>query len=86
MISSLASKFASYRRAGVLFLFTLATLAYGCGSSTRTVSESAGKNPAKKLTEDQLYTYEGTGAAKRKVPISRAERVKLLRETANKGE
>jgi hypothetical protein len=38
------------------------------------------------IPEDQLYKYEGTGAAKHKVDISRRERIKLLHEAAKKAD
>jgi hypothetical protein len=86
VIVSVVGRFGLYRRAGALVLLTLATVAYGCGSSVPTESVSAGKNPAKLIPEDQLYKYEGTGAAKHKVDISRRERIKLLHEAAKKAD
>ncbi len=80
------SKMFRGRCTGVLVLMALAATATGCGSSAPTESISTGKNAAKKLSDDQLYKYEGTGVAKRKVEISRQERVKLLHEAAKKPE
>jgi len=86
VIASIVGKFGPYRRAGALVLLTLATVAYGCGSSVPTESNTTGKDAAKALSPDQLYSYEGTGAAKRKVEISRRDRIKLLHETAKKAD
>jgi hypothetical protein len=85
-MKSLISQGGLFPRLVTLFLVGAATMTYGCGSSAPTVSDTAGKNPAKKLNPDQLYKWEGTGAAKRKVEISRRERVKLLHEAAEKSD
>jgi hypothetical protein len=76
---------------GAIVLVTLATVVCGCGPSQTPVvpdpsfKKLEGKAPDEVLTEDQLYKYVGTGEAKRKVQISRDERVKLLHEAAKKG-
>ena len=82
MILSLASKMGPCRHAGALMTLVLTVALCGCGDSAPTQSISTGKSPGKKLTDDQLYKYEGEGAAKKKVPISRQERLKLLHEAA----
>jgi hypothetical protein len=71
------------RRAGALVLVTLATVAFGCGSSERPET-NAGKAAEDLLKPEELYRYEGTGKEKRKVTISRRERVKLLHEAQKK--
>jgi len=91
VIWSFVSRFDLCRRAGALVLLTLATVAYGCGSSGKTEasrqSESnVGKTPDERLKSEDLYRYEGTGKEKRKVAISRRERVKLLHEAAKNPE
>jgi hypothetical protein len=40
--------------------------------------------PEDLLTPDQLYKYEGSGKASRKVEISRKKRMKLMREAVEK--
>jgi hypothetical protein len=79
-----------YRCCGASVLVVLATVACGCGSSGLTSSSNpvdaklAGKAPSDLLRPDQMYKYEGTGTAKRKVEISRKERMKLMREAVEK--
>jgi hypothetical protein len=79
-----------YRRVGASVLVMLGTVACGCGSSGLTASSNPtdakleGKAPSDLLTPDQMYRYEGTGKAKRKVEISRKERMKLMREAVEK--
>ena len=79
MISRLVSKFNLYRRVGALALLSVATLSYGCGSAEMTSAsnpadaELAGKTPEDVLKPEQMYRYEGEGAAKRKVELSRSE-------------
>jgi hypothetical protein len=85
VILSFVSRFGLCRRAGALVLAALATVAYGCGSSEPTGAASAeSKGLDKQLNREDLYRYEGTGTAKRKVEIPRRERVKLLHDAANK--
>ena len=70
-------------------LVVLAVAAYGCGSSPPTASVvglGVGKGAAELLRPEQLWKYEGVGKDKHKVPISRRERVKLLREAQKKAE
>jgi hypothetical protein len=66
----------------------LAAVASGCGSSVP--SGQPGGDSAKSLEDkvnpDDLYRYEGKGKAKRKVEVSRRERVKLLHEASKKAE
>jgi len=85
VILSFVSRFGPCRAAGWLVLVALATVAYGCGSSQQP-GASESKGLAKQLNPEDLYRYEGEGQAKRKVPISRRERVKLLHDAANKSE
>jgi hypothetical protein len=91
VISSFGSKLSHFlfRRAGASVLITLAVITSGCGSSGSIGSpdaKSSGKLAKDVLKPEQLYKYEGEGKAKRKVEISRQERVKLLREAAEKTE
>lgn len=76
----LRSNLCPYRRAAASVVIVLAAIASGCGSSDPANGNAAGKSPKQLLKDEQLYTYEGSGSAKRKVPIDRRERVKLLRE------
>jgi hypothetical protein len=87
VILSFVSNFGSYRRAGALILVALAAGAYGCGAS----SDQGATDPNKKtktleelVPPEQLYRYEGTGTAKRKVELDRRERVKLRNEALKK--
>lgn len=91
MISSFGSKLSHFmfRRAGSSVLITLAVITSGCGSSGSIGSpdsKSSGKLAKDVLKPEQLYKYEGEGKAKRKVEISRQERIKLLRQAAEKAE
>jgi hypothetical protein len=87
-IVSIIGSFDLHRRPASLLLFALATAASGCGTppqSTNTAATSGEqKTPAELLKSEQLWKYEGTGTEKRKVAISRRERVKLLHETERK--
>jgi hypothetical protein len=76
VIVSIVSKFGWYRRAGALVLLALATVAYGCGSSGDRSVGSA-RPAGEPLKPEQLYKYEGEGGAKRKVDLSRRERMEL---------
>jgi len=80
---SFVSRFGLSKAAGCLVLVALAIVAYGCGSSEQP-GASESKGLAKQLKPEDLYRYEGEGKEKRKVPISRRERVKLLHDAANK--
>jgi hypothetical protein len=82
MILSLVTCFDRYRVAGALFLFSLVVAAFGCGSSpTGTVFAQGGaKGTAELLKPEQRWKIEGAGKDKRKVQISRRERVRLLHE------
>jgi hypothetical protein len=82
---SFVNRRASCWRAVPLVLAALVVIAQGCGSSD---DGSANVNPPGtiKLKPEDEYTYEGTGQAKKKVPIGRRERVKRLHEAAKKGE
>ncbi len=76
-----------YRHAGATAALLLATATCGCGSSGSTNPVDAkleGKSVAELLTPEQEYKYEGTGKNRRKVQISRRERMKLIRESASK--
>jgi hypothetical protein len=88
VIVSFVSRFDLCRHAAALLLVALATAAYGCGSSllpTDThAATGAGKGPSEILKPEQLWKYEGTGKAKRKIQISRRERVRLLHEAQQK--
>ncbi len=90
MISSLVSKFSLYRRVGALALLTVATVSFGCGSAEMTSASNpadaalAGKTPEQVLKPEQMYKYEGEGAEKRKVDLSRSELRKLMREAVKK--
>jgi hypothetical protein len=92
VIVSFGSKLGPCRRVGASVLLLLATVANGCGSPGPTESTNpadaklVGKSPAELLTPDQRYRYEGTGTAKRKVEISRKERIKLMRDAVEKGQ
>jgi hypothetical protein len=87
VISSSVPKSGPNRRAAALVLFTLAGVAYGCGGSVPT-GASPGAPPGKPLEElvspDKLYKWEGTGAAKHKVELSRKERMQLRHEAEKK--
>ncbi len=79
----------SWPRALAPALAAAAIGTFGCGPSTGGNSPPPpGKEGAlaKKLNPDDFYKYEGEGAAKQKVPISRRERLKLLHEAAQKSE
>jgi len=67
-------------------LLALATVAGGCGSSVPSgpPAGSSAKSLDDKVDPTSLYKYEGTGRAKKKVEVSRRERVKLLHEAAKK--
>jgi hypothetical protein len=87
--SGLFRGFQPFRCADVLLWTALAAVAPGCGSSvppTGVAAKAAGKGPAEVLKPEQLWKYEGEGKDKRKVPISRRERIKLLHEAQNKSE
>jgi hypothetical protein len=88
VIFRFAGRFFPWRRGGALVLIAVATMAYGCGSSNdgSHAPTSGGGKLVKQVKEEDLYRYEGTGKAKRKVAISRQERVKLLHEAAKKSE
>jgi hypothetical protein len=84
---SFVSKFGPYRRARALVLVALAASAFGCGGS----SDQGATDPNKKtktleelVPPEQLYRYEGTGTAKRKVELDRRERAKLRHEALKK--
>jgi hypothetical protein len=76
------------KRGVALALLALATVAGGCGSSDSSGKPggSASKSLEDKVNPDDLYRYEGKGKAKKKVEVSRQERVKLLHEAAKKAE
>jgi hypothetical protein len=87
VILSFVSRSSPWRRLSALAAVAVATMAYGCGSSTDTGRGAApkdGTDLADQLKEEDLYRYVGTGAAKHKESISRRERVKLLHEAAKK--
>jgi hypothetical protein len=87
-IVSVIGRFDLHRRPAYLLLFTLAAAACGCGSPSQSANTAATsgeqKTPAELLKPEQLWKYEGSGAEKRKVAISRRERVKLLHEAEKK--
>ncbi len=66
----------------------LAIVAGGCGSSDQSGQprSASGKSLEDRVNPNDLYRYEGKGKAKKKVEVSRRERVKLLHEAANKAE
>jgi hypothetical protein len=76
------------RRRGAIALLALAVVSGGCGGSQSSgqASNTSGKALEDRVNPDDLYQYVGKGKAKRKVEISRRERVKLLHEAANKAE
>ena len=86
MILRVVNSFKSCRRAHALVLFTLATVLYGCGSSDQSGANAGKASATIELKPEDDYTYEGTGSAKRKVELSRRERVKRLHEAAKKTE
>ena len=68
---------------GVSFLSMLVVTTPGCGSSppsSNTAVAGEGKGAAVLLKPEQLWKVKGTGRDRRKVPISRRERRKLLHE------
>ena len=71
-----------------LRFWRLAVIASGCGSSVPTGQPggTASKSLEDRVNPDDLYRFEGNGKAKRKVEVSRRERVKLLHEAAKKSE
>jgi hypothetical protein len=72
-----------HRRIGALLLMTLTTAVFGCGSSERT--ETGGSpGSAKLLKAEDYYRYEGEGASKRKVALSREEKNKLRHDVTAK--
>jgi hypothetical protein len=86
---SFGSKLGRRPRTGASVLILLAVIMSGCGSSETIGSpdaKSSGKLASQVLKPEQLYKYEGEGKAKRKVEISRDERIKLLREAAKQEE
>jgi hypothetical protein len=72
----------------VIALLALSIVASGCGSSVPSGQPAAGasKSLEAQVDPEALYHYEGKGKAKRKVEVSRRERVKLLHEAAKKSE
>jgi hypothetical protein len=89
VISRFVNGFDPCGRAGALVLFMLAAMASGCGSNQQSdTSKGTGTGGAagadKPLAPEDMYRYEGTGKEKRKVELSRRERVQLRREAANK--
>jgi hypothetical protein len=82
MIWSFVSKPELWRRGSALVLLALAWVAFGCGSSQQTGSSASnpGKTAEDLVKPEDLYRYEGTGKAKRKVAVSRRERMKVLHE------
>jgi hypothetical protein len=83
--SSIRNGFWTFRRCLALGTVAVATIAYGCGSSTDVTQGRIGDgSAAKKLDEKDLYTYVGQGKAKRKEAISIREKARLLREAEKK--
>jgi hypothetical protein len=68
-------------RGVTLFLLTAAWAASLCGCSQQSATSTTEKSAEALLKPEDLYRYEGTGKAKRKVAISRRERMKMLHET-----
>ena len=73
-------------RTGALVLITLMSATFGCGSSDRGATDPNIKTKTLKelVPPEQLYRYEGTGTAKRKVELDRRERAKLRRDALEK--
>jgi hypothetical protein len=72
-----------YRRLGASVVITLVAIASGCGpsgSSNPADGNDSGTSPKQEIMSNQMYKYEGEGKAKRKVEVSRRERIKLIRE------
>jgi hypothetical protein len=88
VISSLVIDCRRYGRASALVLFVLTAGLNGCGESTPFSSPPGDTKPGKPLDElvspDKLYKWEGEGAAKRKVELSREERHQLRQEAEKK--
>jgi hypothetical protein len=81
--SKFARALGRWSRDAGLALLVLGVGSSGCGSSER-IEKGGAEGAAKLLKPEELYRYEGTGNAKKKVAISRREKVKLLREAAEK--
>ncbi len=63
-------------------LLVMGVIAFGCSGDNE--SKRGVEGAAKLLKPEDLYRYEGEGKAKRKVHITRKEKVKLLRDAADK--
>jgi hypothetical protein len=91
VISRVVNGFDPCRRAGALVVLILAVVASGCGSTEQN-DKSNGTRTGVAIGADKLlkpqdrYRYEGAGTERRKVEISRKERVKLLHEAAKKAD
>lgn len=84
---NLVRGFHCHRWTGAVVAFMLVVAAHGCGSSPPTGSgpvAGAGSVSAEVLKPEQLWKYEGQGNARHKVPITRREKRKLLREAQQK--
>jgi hypothetical protein len=72
------------RRAAVLLFCAAAVMASGCGSSGSGDGSNAPATATGKPNPEDFYRHEGTGANKKKVPVSRKERVTIIREAREK--
>jgi hypothetical protein len=86
VISSFVTGLGRGRCFGWFAIVVLAAVAGGCGPTNSAGTSSETSGAAKLVKEEDLYTYEGKGAAKRKVEVSRRERVKLIHEAAKKSD
>ncbi len=80
MIGSFIGGLEPGRRVQSLVLLTLVTAVCGCGSSQQQPKVSGVKRPPVVLKPEQRYRYVGEGKDKRKVSISRRERIRLQHE------
>ncbi len=68
------------RSVGALLLLATVAVVCGCGSSQPQPAANGVKHPPIVLKPEQRYKYVGEGTDKRKVSISRRERVLLQHE------
>jgi hypothetical protein len=78
-----ATRAGSWHLAVAFAVFAGPVAAPGCGSSG--IGTTRGVPGASKyVNKEDMYHYEGKGRNKRKVAVSRRERVRLLREAGEK--